>query len=155
MTMIVRAQALAVAAMAALAFFTPAAAQQKVLNSPREIGRCLCQERAIDELRRRMDARKADVDREKAEVDALDREIAQQRPRVNTDDPIGIEVFKTLLDQRDAKWNNLKSVTETAYLESTDRYNTAVLGFQASCGGTLYDVEALAIARNNLVCPAN
>lgn len=131
----------------------PAAAQQKVLTSPQEIARCLCQEQAVNTLRQQMDTGKTAVEREKAEIDAMDRDIAQQKTRVDPNNETSIEVFKTLLDQRDAKWNKLKSVTETSYLEATDRYNTAVLGFQASCGGTMYNLEALAIAKNNLVCP--
>jgi len=131
----------------------PAAAQQRTLNSPQEIARCLCQEQAISTLRQQMDAGKAAVDKEKAEVDAMDRDLAQQKTRVDPNNATSVEVFKTLLDQRDAKWDNLKNVTEMSYLEANDRYNTAVLGFQASCGGTLYNVEALAIAKSNLVCP--
>lgn len=131
----------------------PAASQQRVLTSPQEIARCLCQEQAINTLRQQMDAGKAAVDREKAEIDAMDRDLAQQKTRVDPNNATSVEVFKTLLDQRDAKWNNLKMVTEMSYLEANDRYNTAVLGFQASCGGTLYNLEALAIAKSNLVCP--
>ncbi len=143
------------AAAAIMALVAPAAAQQRVLTSPQEIARCLCQEQAINALRGRMDAGKAAVDREKADVDAMDRDIAQQRGRVDTNNPTSVEVFKTLLDQRDAKWNHLKTVTEPSYLEANDRYNTAVLGFQASCGGTSYNLEALAIAKTNLACPPN
>lgn len=140
-------------AVAAIAASTgPAASQQRVLNSPQEIARCLCQEQAIDTLRQQMDAGKAAVDREKAEIDAMDREIAQQKARVNPNNETSVEVFKTLLDQRDAKWDRLKMVTEMSYLEANDHYNTAVVGFQASCGGTLYNLEALAIAKSNLVC---
>lgn len=141
----------AAAAVAALA--GPAASQQRVLTSPQEIARCLCQEQAINMLRQQMDTGKAAVDREKAEIDAMDRDIAQQKPKVNPANETSVEVFKTLLDQRDAKWDRLKAVTEMSYLEANDRYNTAVLGFQASCGGTMYNLEALAIAKSNLVCP--
>lgn len=140
-------------AMAIAALTAPAAAQQRILNSPQEIARCLCQELAISTLRQQMDAGKAAVDKEKAEIDAMDRDLAQQKTRVDPNNATSVEVFKTLLDQRDAKWDNLKNVTEMSYLEANDRYNTAVLGFQASCGGTLYNLEALAIARSNLVCP--
>ena len=147
----VRTLILGAAAIAALT--GPAAAQQRMLNSPQEVARCLCQEQAISTLRQQMDAGKAAVDKEKAEIDAMDRDLAQQKTRVDPNNATSVEVFKTLLDQRDAKWDNLKNVTEMSYLEANDRYNTAVLGFQASCGGTLYNVEALAIARSNLVCP--
>ncbi|MGE0092927.1 MAG: hypothetical protein AB7M05_13120 [Alphaproteobacteria bacterium] len=143
-------------ATAVVALANPSAAQQqRVLNSPQEIARCLCQEQAINTLRQQMDAGKAAVDREKAEVDAMDRDIAQQKGRVDINNATSVEVFKTLLDQRDAKWDNLKMVTEMSYLEANDRYNTAVLGFQASCGGTMYEMNALAIAKSNLVCPKN
>jgi len=141
------------AAIAALA--SPASSQQRTLTSPQEIARCLCQEQAIDTLRQQMDAGKASVDREKAEIDAMDRDISQQKTRVDPNNETSIEVFKTLLDQRDAKWDNLKNVIEVSYLEANDRYNTAVLGFQASCGGTMYEMNALAIAKRNLVCPKN
>ena len=138
----------------ALAALTgPAAAQQRVLTSPQEIARCLCQEIAIADLKLKNDAGKAAVEREKAEIDAMDRDLAQQKTRVDPNNATSIEVFKTLLDQRDAKWDNLKNVTEMSYLDANDRYNTAVLGFQASCGGTMYNMEALAIAKSNLVCP--
>ena len=140
-------------AMAVAALTAPAASQQRMLNSPQEIARCLCQEQAINTLRQQMDAGKASVEREKAEIDQMDRDLAQQKTRVDPNNATSVEVFKTLLDQRDAKWDHLKNVTEASYLEVNDRYNTAVLGFQASCGGTLYNVEALAIAKSNLVCP--
>ncbi|MCX7353864.1 MAG: hypothetical protein NTY59_03355 [Alphaproteobacteria bacterium] len=130
-----------------------ATAQQRVLTSPQEIGRCLCQEIAIADLKQKNDAGKAAVDREKAAIDMMDRDLAQQKARVDPNNATSVEVFKTLLDQRDAKWDNLKNVIEMSYLEANDRYNTAVLGFQASCGGTMYDMNALAIARSNLVCP--
>lgn len=149
----VRILTLSVLGMAWLA--APAVAQQKLLNSPQEIARCLCQEKNIDALRQKMDAGKGAVDREKAEVDAMDKDIAQQRPRVNPSNETSIEVFKTLLDQRDAKWSHLKDVTEPVYFEANGKYNAAVQGFQASCGGTMYNMEALAIAKRNLVCPAN
>lgn len=141
------------AATAVAALAGPAASQQRVLTSPQEIGRCLCQEQAVNTLRQQMDAGKAAVDREKAEIDAMDRDLTQQKARVNPANDTSVEVFKTLLDQRDAKWDHLKTVTEMSYLEANDRYNTAVLGFQASCGGTMYNLEALAIAKSNLVCP--
>ena len=147
----VRTLIIGAAAIAALS--GPAASQQRMLTSPQEIARCLCQEQAINMLRGQMDAGKAAVDREKAEIDAMDRDIAQQKPRVEPNNATSVLVCKTLLDQRDAKWDNLKNVTEMSYLEANDRYNTAVLGFQASCGGTLYNMEALAIAKSNLVCP--
>jgi hypothetical protein len=130
-----------------------AIAQQRVLTSPQEVARCLCQEQAIGTLRQQMDAGKAAVDREKAEIDAMDRDLAQQKTRVDPNNATSVEVFKTLLDQRDAKWDTLKNVTEVSYLEANDRYNTAVLGFQASCGGTMYEMKALEIAKSNLVCP--
>lgn len=131
----------------------PAAAQQRVLTSPQEIGRCLCQEIAIADLKQKNDAGKAAVDRGKAEIDAMDRDLAQQKTRVDPNNATSVEVFKTLLDQRDAKWDNLKNVIEMSYLEANDRYNTAVLGFQASCGGTMYEMKALETAKSNLVCP--
>lgn len=140
-------------AAALVALTGPASAQQRTLTSPQEIARCLCQEQAIDTLRQQMDAGKAAVDREKAEVDAMDRDLAQQKTRVDPNNATSVEVFKTLLDQRDAKWDTLKNVTEVSYLEANDRYNTAVLGFQASCAGTMYDMKALATAKSNLVCP--
>ncbi|MGE0092920.1 MAG: hypothetical protein AB7M05_13080 [Alphaproteobacteria bacterium] len=46
-----------------------------------------------------------------------------------------------------------KDATEVYYRKANDRQNTVVLGFQASCGGTLYNAEALAIAKCNWVCP--
>ncbi len=124
-----------------------------MLTSPQEIGRCLCQEIAIADLKQKNDAGKAAVDREKAEIDAMDKDLAQQKTRVDPNNATSIEVFKTLLDQRDAKWDNLKNVIEVSYLEANDRYNTAVLGFQASCGGTMYETKALTVAKSNLICP--
>ena len=126
---------------------------QTLLRSPQDIGRCLCQNRAVDELKAVMDRQFRVYEESRQRYAALEDEVDAVRARMNVQDRDQIESFQRLLDQRDAARRQFQDEATPPYAASVDRYNAAVDAYNGMCANAVFDPVALAEVQKGLYCP--
>lgn len=142
--------ALAVLASASL---SASASAQTLLRSPQDIGRCLCQNRAVDELKAVMDRQFRVYEESRQRYAALEDEVDAVRARMNVQDRDQIESFQRLLDQRDAARRQFQDEATPPYAAAVDHYNAAVDAYNGMCANAVFDPVALAEVQKGLYCP--
>ena len=151
-TMSSRTWRLATIALAAASFVAPAGAQT-LLRTPQEISHCLCQNRAIDELKAALDRQFRLYEESRQRYAALEDQVEAVRARMNVRDRDQIESFQRLLDQRDAAQHSFQDEATPAYDAIVQRYNAAVDAYNGSCANTVFDPTVLAQVQKGLYCP--
>ncbi len=145
--------------LAALALVTAASlvgqanAQQVLLRSPQEISHCLCQNRAVDELKAELDREFRRYEDARQRYAVLEDQVEATRARMDVHDREQIESFQRLLDQRDAAQRTFQDQATPAYNAIVERYNSAVESYNASCADTVFDPVVLEQVQRSLYCP--
>jgi hypothetical protein len=142
-----------VLAVGACATLVVPASAQTLLRSPQEISRCLCQNRAVDELRTQMDRQFRAYEEARQRYAALANQVETVRGRMNVQDREQIESFQRLLDERDAAQHAFQDEATPAYAATVDRYNGAVEAYNLMCANTAFDPAVLAEVQTGLYCP--
>ena len=143
---------LAIAVVASVSLATSAPAQT-LLRSPQDIGRCLCQNRAVDELRAQMDRQFRVYEESRQRYAALEDQVDAVRARMNVQDREQVESFQRLLDQRDDARRRFQDEATPPYAAAVDRYNAAVDAYNGTCANTVFDPIALEQVQKALYCP--
>jgi TolA-binding protein len=143
---------LTIALVSAAGLAVPAQAQS-LLRSPQEIGRCLCQNRVVDELKAELDRQWRLYEEARQRYAALEGQADSLRATMNVHDREQIEAFQRLLDQRDAAERTFQDQATPAYAAAVDRYNTAVATYNAGCADAVFDPDVLAQVQPGLYCP--
>ncbi|HKX06832.1 MAG TPA: hypothetical protein VJN67_01500 [Stellaceae bacterium] len=141
-----------IAAVASVSLATSAPGQT-LLRSPQDIGRCLCQNRAVDELRAQMDRQFRVYEESRQRYAALEDQVDAVRARMNVQDREQIESFQRLLDQRDDARRQFQDGATPPYAAAVDRYNAAVDAYNGMCANTVFDPIALEQVQKALYCP--
>ncbi len=142
-----------VIAVAASASLTPPASAQTLLRSPQQITGCLCQNRAVDELKAAMDRQFRLYEESRQRYAALEDQVDAVRARMNVRDRDQVESFQRLLDQRDAARHAFQDEATPAYSATVERYNRAVNAYNVSCADAVFDPTVLAQVQKELYCP--
>ena len=135
------------------ASLTASALAQVMLRSPQEIARCLCQNRAVDELKALMDRQFRVYEESRQRYAALESQVDAVRPRMNVQDREQIEAFQRLLDERDAARRQFQDEATPAYAATVDHYNSTVDAYNIMCANAVFDPVALAEVQKGLYCP--
>jgi hypothetical protein len=144
---------LAALALGAAACAAAPAAAQVLLRSPQDIAHCLCQNRAVDELKAAVDRQFRLYEEVRQRYAALEAQVDAVRTRMNVRDREQVEAFQRLLDQRDAAQHSFQDEATPAYDAIVGRYNAAVEAYNVSCANTVFDPVALAQVQKALYCP--
>jgi len=130
----------------------PARAQDDVSNSVTAAQQCLCAQREVSIREREMRDARREYERARDEADALTQRVAQEHPRVNTDDRRDIEAFIALLARRDNAARTYR-LENQRYTAAVSRYNDAIHQNNATCAGRAFYPGVMAAARQTLACP--
>jgi len=128
----------------------PARAQDA--NSVTAVQQCLCAQREVSARDRDMRSARGDWERARSEADELTRRVAQEHPRVNTDDRREIEAFIALLARRDAAARTYRQENQR-YTAAVTSFNEAVKQNNAACAGRSFYPAEIAAAKATLACP--
>jgi hypothetical protein len=142
-----------IAAVMGACLASPAMAQQTLLRSPQDISRCLCQNRAIDELKAAMDRQFRVYEESRQRYAALEGQVDAVRVRMNVQDREQVEAFQRLLDERDAARAQFQDQATPAYAATVDHYNGAVAAYNSMCAYAVFDPTVLAQVQQSLYCP--
>jgi hypothetical protein len=142
-----------IAAVTGACLASPAMAQQTLLRSPQDISRCLCQNRAIDELKTAMDRQFRVYEESRQRYAALEGQVDAVRVRMNVQDREQVESFQHLLDERDAARTQFQDQATPAYAATVDHYNSAVEAYNSMCANAVFDPTVLAQVQQGLYCP--
>jgi hypothetical protein len=126
---------------------------QTLLKSPQEITHCLCQSRAIDDLKAAVDQQWRQYEDSRQRYAALERQVDTVRGTMNVHDREAIDSFQRLLDERDAARLSFQNEATPAYGAAVERYNKALDAYNGGCAGTVFDAAVLAEVQRNLYCP--
>ncbi|MGH7124464.1 MAG: hypothetical protein ACREFI_08845 [Stellaceae bacterium] len=126
---------------------------QTLLRSPQDIAHCLCQNRAVDELKAAVDRQFRLYEEARQRYAALEDQVDAVRVRMNVRDREQVEAFQRLLDERDAAQRSFQDEATPAYDAIVGRYNAAVDAYNLSCANAVFDPVALAEAQRALYCP--
>lgn len=126
---------------------------QTLLRSPQEISHCLCQNRAVDELKAAVDRQFRLYEESRQRYAALESQVDAVRVRMNVRDRDQIESFQRLLDERDAAQRSFQDEATPAYDAIVTRYNAAVDAYNTSCAAAVFDPTVLAQVQKSLYCP--
>ena len=143
---------LVIASLVGASLAAPASAQT-VLRSPQEITRCLCQNRAVDELKEAMDRQFRLYEESRQRYAALESQVDAVRARMDVRDREQIEAFQRLLDQRDAAQRQFQDEATPAYAATVDRYNATLNAYGVMCANVVFDSVVLAQVQSALYCP--
>src|SRR5690349_3488650 len=110
--------------LALLVVAAPAGAQ--VLNSPQDVTRCLCAERAVTVLNDEVAARKRMYDDVQQQLRSLDLDLERRRQTMNVNDPSQVAEFRERFDQRSALSARLSGDLGADYRTAVEQYNRAV-----------------------------
>ena len=129
------------------------ASAQTLLRAPQDIAHCLCQNRAIDELKGALDRQFQLYEQSRQRYAALEDQVDAARARLDVRDRDQIESFQRLLDQRDAAQRSFQNEATPAYNAVVQRYNAAVDAYNGSCANVVFDPTVLAHVQKALYCP--
>jgi hypothetical protein len=116
------------------------------------VQQCLCAQRELSFREREMRSARRNWERLRSEADALTRQVADERPRVNVDDRRDIDAFIALLARRDAAARSYRQGNQQ-YDAAVTNYNNAVELNNAACSGRSFYPDQVAAARATLACP--
>jgi len=125
-----------------------------MISSPQDVATCLCLERSVSTLSNEVLARNRIYEEKKGELGRLETELANQRSRMNVNDPAQVDAFRGLLDRRNAIQAEFAAQVTPEYSALVDNYNRQVGEFNARCSGRAYDGAVVASVRPTLSCPA-
>ena len=118
-----------------------------------EIQQCLCMQPKLQPLQDDWLEKQRAFDEQQAQLATIDREVINQRQKLDPNDLVGQQVLKDLLSQQQA----LRDAISTQYLpavnQARDAYNAAVQSYNGLCTRPRYSGDETA-ARANLSCPA-
>jgi hypothetical protein len=114
---------------------------------------CICLKEAMQAMQSTMTAKTRALDEVRRELAQLDAQLAQDRPRVDPNDPQSVARYKALLERRDAVFRRSTGPIVTDAQSSVASYNRTVARYNESCGNRPFYPALEAEMRANLSCP--
>jgi multidrug resistance efflux pump len=136
-----------------LAMLAPAAAHAQMVNDPAEISSCLCLQQAVAALSADMSAKTQALDAVRRQLADLDRQLVQQRPLVQVNNPDSVARYKALLEQRDGVYQQSVGSVVTDADQAVARYNARVNEYNARCANRPFNSDVVARVQATLSCP--
>lgn len=119
-----------------------------------EIQRCLCLQREVSQLAAEMAARRAALRRANQRFADLDAQLRRERASLDVNDPVALERYKRLLEERDAAWKDSVGPVWAAANDAVARYNARVREYDNSCAHRLFDSVLMRQIQATLTCQA-
>jgi hypothetical protein len=119
-----------------------------------EIRDCMCQERALQNLRQETSAQQATYGNARTQLQSLNDQIEKTRSTMNPSDDISVQILAEMIRQRDALNTQIRSTSYPQAQAAVAKLNAAVASYNQGCAQRSMlktDVDA---ANRNLVCPA-
>jgi uncharacterized coiled-coil protein SlyX len=138
-------------------FLAVAGAQGKALADNMtvdEIRSCMCQERALQNLRQETAVQQTGYDKARAKLQNLNAQIEKTRTTMNPSDDISVQVLAEMIRQRDALNTQIRSTSYPQATAAVAKLNAAVAAYNQSCAQRSMLKTDVDVASRNLVCPA-
>ena len=130
------------------------AAHAQVPSEAAQINQCLCIRQEISRLSAEMTAKMAVLHRTDQRLSALEAQLRRERPEIDVNNPVAVEHYKALLEERDSTWNDAVGPVWKAANDSVASYNASVSEYNGSCAHRLFDQALLRQIQATLSCPA-
>lgn len=144
--------ALSLAVLGGTAGGSPAEAQA-VVKDPATIGFCLCQQQRLDSDLATLRERQQTFDSSRDALEAMNRDLATRRDKMNVYDNAEVDAYRQLLEKRDSAAAAYANDATPRYNAAITRYNQSLGDYNGSCAGKSFDQSAYNTARATLSCP--
>jgi hypothetical protein len=117
-----------------VALTVPALAQMPPPLPP-EAMNCLCLKQSVDVANADMAAKTAALDSVRSDLNRLDAQLAEERGKVDVNDPQAVAQFRQQLQERDTAFRRSTGEVFAASQAATGHYNAAVADYNNQCAG--------------------
>jgi hypothetical protein len=126
---------------------------QAVVKDPAAIGFCLCQQQRLDTDLAALRERQQTYDSSREALEAMNRDLAARRGKVNVYDNAEVDAYRQSLEKRDSAAAAYSNDATPSYNAAIARYNQSLSDYNGACAGKSFDQTAYNTARTTLSCP--
>jgi hypothetical protein len=118
-----------------------------------EVAACLCLQQAVAVLGGETKTKNDALDAARHELAELDRQLAEERPHVDVNNPQSVGRYKALLERRDAAHRRSLGPVVADARDSAARYNARVDEYNTRCANRPHPQPVVNRVQATLTCP--